>query len=266
MKKIYLFAAIFALLAGISTYFFANTLQKSTAEKGVEEANVVIALQDIEPDTVVTPEMFKVESLPVSAITYGTVVNPNEINGYVAAERISKGEQVLATKLIRIGEKTNLREANGEYRLSYHLDDGNYAYTIAVESEDAVAYFIRKGDYINAYSSAVDEPVLQNVKVLEIGSYSDHKLAGTGTETSEYTLLTLSLKEEQIKEFLKFKEEHSADGSYHVVLVPYIEGAQIDDAEFADSGEEGEGEIATPETNQAMGELVSDPDAEGQDE
>ena len=89
MKKIYLFAAIFALIAGVATFFFARSLSDSAKTENVESANVVIALQDIEPDMVVTPSMFETVNLPVSAVTYGTLVNAYDIDGYVAAEKIN---------------------------------------------------------------------------------------------------------------------------------------------------------------------------------
>lgn len=297
MKKIYLFAAIFALVAGVATFFFSKSLSKASVSDGVETANVVIALQDIEPDTVVTPSMFETATLPVSAVTYGTLVNPNDVDGYVAAEKINKGEQVLASKLIRIGSKTNLRETSGEYRLSYHLENGYYAYTIPVEDVNAVAYFVRVGDYINVYQSGYaaepqndiveaeseseaeietaavpdspsgeGEPLLRNVKVLEIGTYSDHKLISDGSPVDAYTLLTLRLTEKQISKMME-----NGSGSYHVALVPYTEGAGIEETTAADGedtaagdrkDEDDPGGFDAPETNYAMGEITSPADAE----
>ena len=260
MKKIYLFAAIFALVAGVATFFFAKSLSNTAKEDSVESANVVIALQDIEPDTVVSPDMFETVNLPVSAITYGTLVNADDVNGYVAAEKISKGEQVLAAKLIKVGEKTNLRETKGDYRLSYHLEKGNYAYTFAVSDVNSVAYFVRRGDYINAYAGDEEEPVVKNVRVLEVGTYSDHKLMSAGTPVDAYALLTVSVTEEQIHQLMEYGEVS------HIVLVPYAEGVGIEDevtdaegnaADKAKDEKEDDSEIDAPETNYASGEITT---------
>ena len=42
MKKIYLMAVIFAIIAGAATWLFATEIQKSTTIKDVEKASVVV--------------------------------------------------------------------------------------------------------------------------------------------------------------------------------------------------------------------------------
>lgn len=252
MKKIYLFAVIFALIAGFATFFFVNSLQHNSSITGVEESDVVVAVQDIEPDTVASPEMFKTIRMPVSSITYGTFSNADEISGLVVKEKIYKGEQVMSAKFASVTDDVNLQEYNGEYHLSYHLEKGNYAYTFKADEPDAVAYFIKRGDYINVYDIRKSDPgpVLKNVKVLEIGMYSDRKMADEGTETTSYTLITVSLTEKQIEAFIPYDETHSNADPFHVVLVPYAEGAGLS-ASSSDSGSKAK----SPATNNGMGEL-----------
>ena len=50
MKKIYLIAVVIALAAGVATYFFASELKASKIVTGVDEASVLIALEDIEAE------------------------------------------------------------------------------------------------------------------------------------------------------------------------------------------------------------------------
>lgn len=254
MKKIYLFAVIFALIAGFATFFFVNSLQHNSALTGVEEADVVVAMQDIEPDTVAKPEMFQTIRVPVSAITYGTLVNAEDANGLVVTQKILKGEQVLASKLAQMGEGTDGRSYNGEYRLSYHLEKGSYAYTFKADEADAVAYFIKKGDYINIYDSTESGPVLKNVKVLQIGTYSDEKLSNDGTETTTYALFTVSLSEKQIEKIMKFDDAHSNTDTFHVVLVPYAEGADI---KTTKKNNDTNAQAKEPATNYGMGEITT---------
>ena len=273
MKKIYLFAVIFALIAGFSTYFFVNGLQHNAAITGVAEADVVVALQDIEPDTVVTADMFTVVRLPESSISYGTVAKASDITGWIASEKILKGEQVQVAKLTKIDNKAerNDLEYDGEYRLSYHIEKGHYAYTLRIDDCDAVAYFIRKGDFVNVYfdkyalpAPPKATPILRNVKVLEIGTYADHKAAVGGNEITIYTLITLSLTENQIKTILDYENELDHGNHFALALVPYAEGANITTLpEKTTVNENGEVEKVTlveePVTNRGMGEITTEP-------
>ena len=224
MRKIYLFAVIFALIAGFATYFFVNSLQHNSAVTGVEEANVLIAVKDLEKDTIVTPDMFVVKSLPVSSITYGTLTNAQEVNGYLVTETIRKGEQVLASKLTDLREGDTGLESNGEYRLSYHLGKGTYAYTITVGESNGMGSFVRAGDYIRVYDKrpgAAKNPNLSNIPVLEVGTYSDHKMVDSGVEITNFTLLTLSVTEKQIEDLMEIGE------NMRIALLPYAEGASL---------------------------------------
>ena len=54
MKKIYLIAAVIALVAGFATYFFAMELKTSKIVTGVDKATVLVAIQDIKEDTILT--------------------------------------------------------------------------------------------------------------------------------------------------------------------------------------------------------------------
>lgn len=261
MRKIYLFAVIFALLAGVATYFFVNSLQHNSAVTGVQEADVVIAVKDLEKDTIVTPDMFQVIKLPVSSITYGTLVSAQEINGYLVTETIRKGEQVLASKLTDLREGDTGLESNGEYRLSYHLGDGKYAYTISVGEANSIALFLRSGDYINIYDTRPGEtktPILKNVSVLEVGTYSDHKMAKSGVETTTYALITMSLTEREIQTLM------DAGENIRIALVPYAEGASLTTvptvpATDADGNVIPADSLKEPQTNYGMGEITTAP-------
>ncbi len=256
MKKIYLFAVIFALIAGFATFFFVNSLQHNSSITGVEEADVVVAIQDIEPDTPAKPDMFQTIRIPVSAITYGTLTDVNDVDGLIVKEKIFKGEQVMTAKMASVTEDVNLPEYNGEYHLSYHLEKGNYAYTFKADDPDTVAYFIKKNDYINIYAPNETGPILKNIKVLAIGTYSDEKLRIEGTETTSYALFTVSLTEAQIEKIMKFDDAHANTDTFHVVLVPYTEGANIPVTK-ANRKNNDTVQVREPVTNRGMGEITT---------
>ena len=58
MKKVYLIAVVFALVAGFATYMFAQGINEKTTIKDADTKKVYVALQDIPKDTEITEDMF----------------------------------------------------------------------------------------------------------------------------------------------------------------------------------------------------------------
>lgn len=258
MKKIYLIAAVIALAAGVATYFFATELRNSKIVTGVDEATVLIALEDIDKDTILTKEMFQQVNLPETAASFGTVCNIDDVVGFMATENIFKGEQLMARKLTPVGQE------NAKDRLSYQLPQGLYAYTIYIEEENAVAYFIRENDMINIYNDASPtvEPLLKNVPVLKIGDYNLNEQYEKGTDILSYVSITVGLKKEQIPVLMGAEDpDTNSDKVYRIVLVPYAEGHGLSD----DIVNAAVPETRNPEpaTNVGMGEITTAASEEG---
>ena len=247
MKKIYLIAAVIALVAGFATYFFASELKTSKIVTGVDEATVLIAVQDIKEDTILTKEMFQEIKLPQTAVSYGTVSNINDVIGYMATDEILKGEQLMARKVALIGNE----KAKG--RLSYELGNGMYAYTMTVEIENAIAYFLKENDMVNIYNAAVPaaEPVLQNVPVIRISNYPANIQQNSGVEITSFAEVTFVLSKDQIPKLM------ALNGAIRMVLVPYAEAhGLIDDIQNAQVPES---RNEVPVTNYGMGEITTAP-------
>ncbi len=247
MKKIYLIAAVIALVAGFATYFFASELKTSKIVTGVDEATVLIAVQDIKEDTILTKEMFQEIKLPQTAVSYGTVSNMNDVIGYMATDEILKGEQLMARKIALIGNE----KAKG--RLSYELGNGMYAYTMTVEIENAIAYFLKENDKVNIYNAAVPaaEPVLQNVPVIRISNYPANIQQNSGVEITSFAEVTFVLSKDQIPKLM------ALNGAIRMVLVPYAEAhGLIDDIQNAQVPES---RNEVPVTNYGMGEITTAP-------
>lgn len=254
MKKIYLIAAVVALVAGFATYFFASELRNSSLITGVEKSTVVIATQDIEPDTVVTEDMFKEITIANESITYGTVGKINDIVGLMSTERIHKGEQVLSVKLSIVGEATAATN-----RLSYQLEDGTYAYTISVDAINTVANFIKEGDYVNIYDTTTTPPtlVLENLRVLKLADYSTNLSQDkNGTEITSYSNFTFALTKAQINTI-------SSVSDMRIVLVSFVEGANLTDKKDSISIPSNRNTI--PLTNEGMGEITTATAVEGEE-
>lgn len=246
MKKIYLIAAVIALVAGFATYFFAMELKTSKIVTGVNEATVVVALQDIKEDTVLTKEMFQEIKLPQTAVSFGTVSDLDDVIGYMAKDRILKGEQLMTGRITRVGDE------RAEGRLSYELANGMYAYTITVEAENSVGFFIKEKDIINIYNRAVPsaEPVLSNIKVIRVSDYVSNVQEDAGVAITAYTTITVALTKEQIAKIMAVE-------SPRITLVPYVEGySLVDDIVKASVPAE---QNAEPQTNYGMGEITTAP-------
>lgn len=247
MKKIYLIAAVIALVAGFATYFFASELKTSKIVTGVNEATVLVAIDDIDKDTILTKEMFQAVKLPETAVSFGTVSNINDVIGFMAMDNILAGEQLMARKVGPIGRE----DAMG--RLSYQLSNGMYAYTLAVDAINSAGYFIKEGDIINIYNSAVPSavPALEKIPVLKIGDYAANKQQDAGVEIQTYGLITIGLTKEQVPKFFEVQN------SYRIALVSYEEGHDlVDDIANASAPT---GQSAEPQTNYGMGEITTSP-------
>ncbi len=254
MKKIYLIAMVIALAAGLATYFFANELKTSKIVTGVNEATVLIALEDIDENTILTADMFQAVKLPQTAVSFGTVAEVNDVIGYMSSGKILRGEQLMAGKLIPVGED----QAVG--KLSYKLEKGKYAYSVCVAIENAVSYFIKENDKVNIYDvMSPEKPLLENVRVLKISDYPANLSQDTGMEITSFQVMTLALSKAEITKMMKVDTPGSAPGQgderFRAVLVPYVEAySLVDDINAAGVPEDQKPE---PQTNYGMGEITT---------
>lgn len=254
MKKIYLIAVVIALATGVATYFFANELKTSSIVTGVNEATVVVAVEDIEKDTILTEDMFQIIKLPVTAVSFGTVSNTKDIIGYMTTEKIYAGEQLMARKITTVGDG----EPNN--RLSYELSNGMYGYSINVSNENAVSHFLREYDYINIYKNDMipsAEPILKNVQVIRISDYTANVQQEAGVEITSYSTITLALTKAQINVLMGLGGGSNSSDYFRIVLVSHVESHSIAGDIANISVPEDRNEV--PVTNYGMGEITTAP-------
>ena len=239
---------VIALAAGLATYFFANELKTSKIVTGVNEATVVIALEDIDENTILTADMFQTVKLPQTAVSFGTVADVNDVIGYMTSVKILRGEQLMTGKLVPVGTD------KAKDRLSYELADGKYAYSISVTVENAVSYFIKENDKVNIYDRATpDKPLLENVRVLKISDYPSNIQQDSGIEITSFAVLTLELDKKQISKLIPVE----GNDRFKAVLVSYVDAYELnDDIAAADVPED---QPEEPQTNLGMGEITTAP-------
>ena len=153
----------------------------------------------------------------------------------------------MARKIALVGDE------KAEGRLSYELGNGMYAYSMTVEIENTISYFLKENDKVNIYNAAAPaaEPVLENVPVIRISNYPANIQQNAGVEITSFAEVTFVLSKEQIPKLM------ALNGAVRMVLVPYAEAHElVDDIQNAQVPES---RNEVPVTNYGMGEITTSP-------
>ncbi|MEG1547263.1 MAG: Flp pilus assembly protein CpaB [Clostridia bacterium] len=145
MKKIYIIAAIAAIIAGVLLYAYLGKLEdQATVE--VQSESVLVAGRDIPAYTQLTEDMVTVAQVPDGSAHAQAAHSAEEAVGKMTEGLILAGEQILPAKLKDMGEN-----ASG---LSYIVPQGMRAVTIAVDEVSGVDGLIKQGDYVDIIAYA----------------------------------------------------------------------------------------------------------------
>ena len=195
MKKVYIIAAVLAVLAGALLLLYLGNLEAPNGTL-VETEAVVTAVRDIPAYTTIDATMLTVTNYPKGSAHPKAARNLTDVVGKTTEGLILTGEQVITEKL--------KAEGSG---MSYILPDGMRAITIAVDEVSGIAGFIQIGDYVDVFCNTNTEysltynttfVVAQNIKIAAL----DKQLVTTATEGGStvaisYTYLTLFVTPQQ---------------------------------------------------------------------
>lgn len=184
MLKNYRFRAFLIALAlalvvtgGLFYYLKVKSIENQ------DKVKVIVAVSNIEANTVIKNAQIKEISVPQSSAVTGAIVDKEKVVGKVVKEPIYKGEQILQMNLMK-GEK--------EEGLSAVVPEGFRAVTIKTDMVTGVGGHIKDGDYVDVlvfvnppYSTEKVKTVFQNVKVLD----ADYK----EKQSSENRFITLCM-------------------------------------------------------------------------
>lgn len=220
MKKVYIIAVFVALLAGVATYFFASQIEQKTTIKDEPTKDVVVAIEAIPENTVITAEMLRVVQYPTRFINSDAAGSLQEVVGRLARQSIMKDEQVLKSKIVTIGTD------QADTALSYQLRPGEYAYTIAADTVQGVAGFISKNDLVDVvYTENIEGEnattiLLSDIRVLRLSNYAANYAAqqSGGLPITSYTEITLLLNKEQVITLTQAQN----NGLIRLVLKPLV--------------------------------------------
>ncbi|MDD6665524.1 MAG: Flp pilus assembly protein CpaB [Eubacterium coprostanoligenes] len=212
MKKVYLIAVIFALVAGFATYFFASEIDKKTTIKDADTIEVIVPVNDISQNSTITEEMFAEDA---GVFTKKTVVAAD-----VNAQNVATSNEQLLGKVtvdpLYAGEPINVNrveDINGaDVALSLKLKKGKVAYSFSAGSVTSVDGYINEGDKVDVLVYDGDKGkarvAYKNLPIMRVSTATASKNASaSGVALTEYSTLTVEVTEKQALALYKIENE-----------------------------------------------------------
>ncbi|WP_448901691.1 Flp pilus assembly protein CpaB [Eubacterium sp.] len=214
MKKVYLIAVIFALIAGFATYFFASEIDKKTTIKDADTVEIIVPVNDLAQNSSITEEMFAEDA---GMFTKKTVV-ASDVN----AENVATEQSQLVGKVtvdpLYAGEPINVKrveDLNGaDVALSLKLPKGKVAYSFSAGSVTSVDGYINEGDKVDVLvydaETKKSKVAYKNLPIMRVSTATASKNASaSGTTLTEYSTLTVQVTEKQALALYKIENENS---------------------------------------------------------
>lgn len=172
-RLILISSSILVVVFSLSAYFLlsnstpeeaeASVAQQPAVQASIESIQILVPLEEIDSGTLLSPDMFRVESRPLVAVPESAVKSIEEITGQYARSLIVPG-QIMQRELM-----TSVRPAN---QVTANIPSGFRAVTIRVDARTSVEGFVRPGAKVDVVWATYirGEPsvtvIVQNAKVL----------------------------------------------------------------------------------------------------
>ena len=214
MKKVYLIAVVFALIAGFATYFFASEIDKKTTIKDADTVEVIVPVNDMSQNSSITEEMFAEDA---GVFTKKTVVAA-DVNTETV---VTKQDQLIGKVTIDplyAGEPINIKRIEdldgADVALSLKLPKGKVAYSFNAGSVTSVDGYINEGDKVDVLvydgNKKKSKVAYKNLPILRVSTATASKNASaSGTTLTEYSTLTVVVTEKQALALYKIENENS---------------------------------------------------------
>lgn len=193
MKKVKLLAFIAAILTAFMLFVFLNSLSNRGE---IAKTGVFVATKTIPTDTPIEPSMITLSQLPNEAILTEAMSDASLLIGKVAKSELIAGEQILQSRLVTVGN-------TDESTLSYMIEPGMRAITIAVDGVSGVGYMIAPGNHVDIIAQytvdkvAATRLLVENVIVLAVDANLSKKENMVDKEIS-YSTITLQVTPQQV--------------------------------------------------------------------
>lgn len=213
MKKVYLIAVIFALIAGFATYFFASEIDKKTTIKDADTVEIIVPVADMAKNTTITEDMFADEA----GVFQTKTVVADDVTGDVATDKKQLINQVTVDPLYA-NEPINVKRLESidgsDVALSLKLPKGRVAYSFNAASVTSVDGYINEGDKVDVLvydgNKKKSKVAYKNLPILRVSTATASKNASaSGTALTEYSTLTVVVTEKQALALYKIENENS---------------------------------------------------------
>lgn len=213
MKKVYLIAVIFALIAGFATYFFASEIDKKTTIKDADTVEIIVPVADMAKNTTITEDMFADEA----GVFQKKTVVADDVTGDVATDKKQLINQVTVDPLYA-NEPINVKRLESidgsDVALSLKLPKGRVAYSFNAASVIGADGYISEGDKVDVLVydgvSQKSRIAYKNLEILRVSTATASKTASeSGKAVTDYNTLTVSVTEKQALKLYKIENENS---------------------------------------------------------
>ena len=214
MKKVYLIAVVFALIAGFATYFFASEIDKKTTIKDADTVEVIVPVNDMSQNSSITEEMFAEDAgiftkktvVAADVNTETVVTEQDQLIGKVTIDPLYAGEPINIKRIEDLG--------GADVALSLKLPKGKVAYSFNAASVTSVDGYINEGDTVDVLvydgNKKKSKVAYKNLPILRVSTATASKNASaSGTTLTEYNTLTVVVTEKQALALYKIENENS---------------------------------------------------------
>lgn len=214
MKKVYLIAVVFALIAGFATYFFASEIDKKTTIKDADTVEVIVPVNDMSQNSSITEEMFAEDAgvftkktvVAADVNTETVVTEQDQLIGKVTIDPLYAGEPINIKRIEDLG--------GADVALSLKLPKGKVAYSFNAASVTSVDGYINEGDKVDVLvydgNKKKSKVAYKNLPILRVSTATASKNASaSGTTLTEYSTLTVVVTEKQALALYKIENENS---------------------------------------------------------
>lgn len=214
MKKVYLIAVVFALIAGFATYFFASEIDKKTTIKDADTVEVIVPVNDMSQNSSITEEMFAEDAgvftkktvVAADVNTETVVTKQDQLIGKVTIDPLYAGEPINIKRIEDLG--------GADVALSLKLPKGKVAYSFNAASVTSVDGYINEGDKVDVLvydgNKKKSKVAYKNLPILRVSTATASKNASaSGTTLTEYNTLTVVVTEKQALALYKIENENS---------------------------------------------------------
>jgi len=121
-----------------------------TEQASVATTKIVVAANDIDLGTPLTPQMLKLLDWPNGSVPQGAIQDPKALDSRVVKVSLQRGEPILESKLAPLGTKGGL---------SAVISEGKRAMTVRVNDVIGVAGFALPGNYVDIMVNTEDDNI-----------------------------------------------------------------------------------------------------------